>query len=98
MLYLSIYNINYYSFDIRDLNMMKKLRLFLSKLEPEMLFFHLFLIIILFLLFVYLANYKLCVFLLITCLILLPSIKSINEFYYLIFIDGLLIILPFFLM
>ena len=60
------------------------------------LFLSFFLIIILFSILVFLGNYKLCFFLLITCLILLPSLKSNNEFYYLIFIDGLLIIFPFF--
>ena len=86
-------------FDIRDLKYDEKIKTIPQQIGARnALFLSFFLIIILFSLFIYLVNYKLCVFLLITCLILLPSIKSINEFYYLIFIDGLLIILPFFVM
>jgi|TARA_B100001093_G_scaffold264106_1_gene252547 4-hydroxybenzoate polyprenyltransferase len=86
-------------FDIRDMEFDKGIKTIPQLIgSRNALFLSFFLIIILFSIFVFFGNYKLCFFLFITCLILLPSLKSKNEFYYLIFIDGLLIILPFFLM
>ena len=85
-------------FDIRDMEFDEEINTIPQLIGAKnALFLSFFLIIILFSILVFLGNYKLCFFLLITCLILLPSLKSNNEFYYLIFIDGLLIIFPFFL-
>ena len=98
MLYFFIVLLITIPFDIRDMEFDEEINTIPQLIGAKnALFLSFFLIIILFSIFVFLGNYKLCFFLLITCLILLPSLKSNNEFYYLIFIDGLLIILPFFL-
>lgn len=86
-------------FDIRDMEFDEEIKTIPQIIGAvNALFLSYFLCLILFSLFIFLGNYKLCVFLILTCIILLPSYKSKNEYYYLIFIDGLLIILPFFLM
>lgn len=85
-------------FDIRDMEFDEKIKTIPQIIGAKnALFLSFFIVSILFSLFVFLGNYKLCIFLLITFVILLPSVKTKNEFYYLVFIDGLLIILPFFL-
>ena len=45
----------------------------------------------------YLSNYLLCFFMVITNLVLIPSLKIKSEFYYLFVLDGLLVIFPIFI-
>lgn len=86
-------------FDIRDMELDEEINTIPQIIgSRNAILFSFFLAIVLFGFFAFIGNFKICIFLIFTCLILLPSTKSNNEFYYLIGIDGLLIILPFFLL
>ncbi len=84
-------------FDIRDITVDKKIKtipqftgtraaFIISQLSILCLFFFSF----------YLSNYLLCFFMIMTNLVLIPSLKIKSEFYYLFVLDGLLVIFPIF--
>ena len=86
-------------FDIRDMSTDKKINtipqftgvrtaFFISQLSILCLFFYT----------LYLSNYLLCFFMIITNLLLIPSLKIKSEFYYLFVLDGLLVIFPIFIL
>ena len=85
-------------FDIRDMYLDKKIytipqitgirvAFVISQLSILCLFFFA----------LYLSNYLLCFFMIMTNLILIPSLKINSEFYYLFVLDGLLVIFPIFI-
>ena len=46
----------------------------------------------------YHSNYLLCFFMIVTNIVLIPSLKIKSEFYYLFVLDGLLVIFPIFIL
>ena len=73
-------------FDIRDMEYDEKIKTIPQQIGAKNALFSSFFNHNFVFIFLFRGNYKLCFFLIITCLILLPSLKSINEFYYLIFL------------
>lgn len=86
-------------FDVRDMIIDKKIHtipqftgtkiaFLISQLSILSLFFYSF----------YLSNYLLSFFMIITIIVLIPSIKTKSEFYYLFLLDGLLVVFPIFIL
>tara|TARA_B100001248_G_scaffold51511_1_gene33493 strand:+ start:20 stop:808 length:789 start_codon:yes stop_codon:yes gene_type:complete len=87
-------------FDIRDMSFDEQIHTIPQMIGLKKSFILLMTILLILLsYFIFRQHYKLALFLLITLLILLPSIKkNNNEYYYLLLIDGLLILMPIFVL
>tara|TARA_B110000902_G_scaffold75433_1_gene89446 strand:- start:11941 stop:12732 length:792 start_codon:yes stop_codon:yes gene_type:complete len=87
-------------FDIRDINIDEKNFYTIPQFTGPRIAFFISQLSILFLFFysLYLANYPLCFFMIITNLVLIPSFKIRTEYYYLFVLDGLLVIFPIFVL
>ena len=87
-------------FDIRDMTIDKKKIYTIPQFTGSKVAFIISQLSILFLFFFafYHSNYLLCFFMIVTNIVLIPSLKIKSEFYYLFVLDGLLVIFPIFIL
>ena len=87
-------------FDIRDMTIDNKKIYTIPQFTGSKVAFTISQLSILFLFFFafYHSNYLLCFFMIVTNIVLIPSLKIKSEFYYLFVLDGLLVIFPIFIL